>query len=99
MTKMNAKTASKTAGSAERKRPGRKSKGAAPRKTKATLMREMLEGEGGASLDDLCKATGWQPHTVRAALSGLRKAGHAIDRTRDDAGKSIYRVTATGGAT
>ncbi|MEQ8898524.1 MAG: DUF3489 domain-containing protein [Roseovarius sp.] len=99
MTKMNAKTASKTAGSAERKRPGRKSQGAAPRKTKAALMREMLEGEGGASLDDLCKATGWQPHTVRAALSALRKAGHVVDRTRDDAGKSIYRVTATGGAT
>jgi DNA-binding transcriptional regulator PaaX len=61
-------------------------------------MREMLEGEGGASLDDLCKATGWQPHTVRAALSGMRKAGHVIDRTRDDAGKLCYRVTTIGGA-
>ena len=50
MTKMNAKTASKKAGSAERKRPARKSQGAAPRKTKATLMREMLEGEGSASI-------------------------------------------------
>ena len=99
MTKMNAKAASKKAGSAERRRPGSKLQGATPRKTKASLMREMLEGEGGANLDDLCKATGWQPHTVRAALSGLRKAGHVIDRTRDDAGKSIYRVTATGGAT
>jgi len=99
MTKMNAKAASKKTGSGERKRPGYKSKGAAPRKTKAALLREMLEGEDGARLDALCIASGWQPHTVRAALSGLRKAGHVIDRTRDDAGKSIYRVTATGGAT
>ena len=99
MTKMNAKTASKKAEGADRKRPGRKSQGAAPRKTKAALLREMLEGEDGARLDDLCKATGWQPHTVRAALSGLRKAGHVIERTRDDAGKSIYRVTTTGSAT
>ncbi|QEW25847.1 DUF3489 domain-containing protein [Roseovarius indicus] len=99
MTKKNTKTASKKAGSAERKRPGRKSQGAAPRNPKTALVREMLEGEVGASLDDLCKATGWQPHTVRAALSGLRKTGNVINRTKNDAGKSIYRVTDTGGAT
>ena len=99
MTKKTAKTASKVAGCAERKQPGHKSQVATPRKIKTALMCEMLEGEGGASLDALCKATGWQPHTVRSALSGLHKAGHVIDRTRDDAGKSIYRVTATGGAT
>ena len=97
MTKTNAKTASKKVEGADRKRPGRKSQAATPRKTKAALMCEMLEGEGGASLDDLCTATGWQPHTVRAALSGMRKAGHVIDRSRDDAGQSCYRVTDTGG--
>ncbi|MDM8166315.1 MAG: DUF3489 domain-containing protein [Silicimonas sp.] len=97
MTKTKAKLAGNKTRSAAHKRQASKPK--TPRKTKATLMREMLEVEGGASLDDLCNATGWQPHTVRAALSGLRKAGHVIDRTRDDAGKSIYRVTATGGAT
>ena len=30
---------------------------------------------------DLQDATGWQPHSARAALSGLRKAGHAIERS------------------
>jgi len=27
-------------------------------------------------------ATGWLPHTTRAALTGLRKKGHAIARDR-----------------
>lgn len=63
-----------------------------PRKSKAALVRELLERPGGAALDELCQATGWQAHTVRAALSGLRKAGCVIDREKDDAGASIYRI-------
>ncbi|MGQ3489066.1 DUF3489 domain-containing protein [Roseovarius pacificus] len=62
------------------------------RKTKAALLRDMLERPDGAKLDDLCKATGWQAHTVRAALSGLRKAGHIIERGRDATGQSVYRI-------
>ena len=27
-------------------------------------------------------ATGWQEHSIRAALTGLRKAGHVIARER-----------------
>jgi len=36
---------------------------------------EMLSRSGGASLADLIAATGWLPHTTRAALTGLRKRG------------------------
>ena len=64
------------------------------RKTKTALVREMLERPDGAKLEELCKATGWQAHTVRAALSGLRKAGHIIERGNDDAGQSVYRIAA-----
>jgi transposase-like protein len=64
-----------------------------PRKTKAALVREMLERPRGASIEEVCKATGWQSHTVRAALSGLRKAGLNIDRAKSDAGTSVYRIT------
>ena len=32
----------------------------------------------GATLDHLMKTTNWQPHTVRAALSRLRKRGMVI---------------------
>jgi hypothetical protein len=37
-------------------------------------------------MPELIEATGWLPHTTRAALTGLRKKGHAIARgKRDDA--------------
>lgn len=40
----------------------------------------LLQREQGATLTELVKATGWQPHTTRAMLTGLRKKGHAIQR-------------------
>lgn len=64
--------------------------------TKISRVLAMLEKPKGASLDALCKATGWQPHSARAALSGLRKTGHAIERLPGDGkkGGSFYRITA-----
>jgi DNA-binding IclR family transcriptional regulator len=65
----------------------------APSKTAHVLT--MLARPKGASLDALCKATGWQPHSTRAALSGLRKSGHVIERTPGNGtgGGSVYRIT------
>ncbi|WP_395541887.1 DUF3489 domain-containing protein [Neotabrizicola sp. sgz301269] len=54
----------------------------APRPTKSALLRAMLAAPGGASLPALMAATGWQAHTLRAALTGLRKAGHDVTRHR-----------------
>ncbi len=72
-----------------------KSKTTPPRETKAAILRKLLSRKAGADLAALQSVTGWQPHSVRAALSGLRKAGYIIDRT--DAAKSggtaIYRIT------
>lgn len=42
----------------------------------------LLERDEGATLDELVEATGWLPHTTRAALTGLRKEGRSIDRTK-----------------
>lgn len=53
-----------------------------PRDTKIRRLRERLQDRGGASLAVLMEITGWQAHTVRAALSGLRKKGWAITRER-----------------
>ncbi len=50
----------------------------------------------GATLAELVAATGWLPHTTRAALTGLRKRGYAVGIDR--AGKargSVYRVEPT----
>ena len=52
--------------------------------TKIALVIELLSRESGASLNDLTTATGWLPHTVRAALTGLRKKGHVVIRSRKD---------------
>ncbi len=62
--------------------------------TKMSKVQALLARPTGASLDALCKATGWQPHSVRAALSGLRKSGHVIERSPGDSkvSGSIYRI-------
>jgi hypothetical protein len=36
--------------------------------------------------------TNWQPHSVRAALSGFRKRGITIFRDRNAAGVTVYRI-------
>jgi len=33
----------------------------------------MLRAEGGATVDEIVEATGWQPHSVRGAMSGALK--------------------------
>ena len=43
--------------------------------TKQARIIAMLSREEGATLDDLIAATGWLPHTTRAALTGLRQKG------------------------
>jgi hypothetical protein len=65
-----------------------------PRQTKIARVLAMLQRPSGATIDALCKATGWQAHSVRAALTGLRKAGHEIERSEADSktGKSVYRL-------
>ena len=45
----------------------------------------------GASMEDLTAVTGWQPHSVRAALSRLRARGHAIHPTQTKSG-TRYRL-------
>ena len=37
-------------------------------------------------------ATGWQAHSARAALTGLRQQGHAIERSKLD-GETRYAIT------
>lgn len=67
---------------------------ATPRETKIGKVIKLLERKQGATLDQIVKATGWQPHTARAALTGLKKKGHAIEREKVD-GTSLYRITAS----
>ena len=64
--------------------------------TKIAQVIDLLQSGDGATLAELVAATGWLPHTTRAALTGLRKRGYAvrIDRT-DKARGSVYRIGPT----
>jgi len=61
--------------------------------TKSARVIALLEKPKGASLEEICSNTGWQPHSARAFMTGLRKKGFAIVRDKVDAGGSIYRIT------
>lgn len=54
----------------------------------------LLSRGEGATLDDMIAATGWLPHTTRAALTGLRKKGHDITSEKVD-GIRTYRIVVT----
>jgi hypothetical protein len=50
---------------------------AAPRKgSKLAEVVGMLRRRDGAAIGELMAATGWLPHTTRAAITGLRKRGY-----------------------
>lgn len=51
----------------------------------------LLRREEGATLAELVDATGWLPHTTRAALTDLRKKGHAIAKDRRG-NATCYRI-------
>ena len=64
----------------------------AMRKTKAGAILGHLMRPNGASIAQLQKATGWQPHSIRATLTGLRNQGHAVLRGKNAKGVTTYRV-------
>ncbi len=45
------------------------------------------------TIKQLTELTGWQPHSIRAALTQLRKKGHCIERTDSERG-SRYQLKA-----
>ncbi len=62
-----------------------------PRPNKTSAVVVLLSRDNGATLPELLDATGWLPHTTRAALTGLRKKGHEISRSKRD-GATCYRI-------
>jgi len=62
--------------------------------TKIALLSRMMRRRSGASITKLCEATGWQKHSVRAAVSTFRKTGYEIERSQSkNAGScSVYKI-------
>ncbi|MGA0598826.1 DUF3489 domain-containing protein [Enterovirga sp. CN4-39] len=65
--------------------------------TKQTMILDLLRRGEGASIGELMDATGWLPHTTRAALSRLRSAGTALTRSTRADGTGTYRIAVTAG--
>jgi hypothetical protein len=77
--------ATKKAAKAKNGKPAAKA-GAPKAGTKGAQLLAML-GKGATSVE-LCKALGWQPHTLRAAISRVQGK---VNRTRVD-GVTSYRI-------
>lgn len=60
--------------------------------SKASIVEAMLTKAPGATIADMNAATGWQPHSCRAFLTGIRKKGKVIERTKRKDGASCYRI-------
>ena len=67
---------------------GRKTGGAT---TKTARLEALLRRPRGATMPQLERNLGWQPHTVRAAISRLRKGGAKV--VLEQSGKTpAYRI-------
>lgn len=60
--------------------------------TKQARLVDYLSRPWGTSIADLSRLLGWQPHTVRAALTSLRKKGYQVTSSKDDKGTVVYRA-------
>lgn len=59
--------------------------------TKRALALELLRREDGATLTELMAATGWQAHSVRAVLTGLRKSEIVLEKSIRN-GATCYQI-------
>lgn len=75
---------------------------------RTTRLRALLSSETGANVHEICVTFGWQPHSARAAMSGLRKSGTAVERINfavsdigtgsTEKGLTRYSIAVSGGA-
>ena len=90
------KKAPKTAKAA---RPSKNAKseeksGAAREGSKTAKVLELLRRPDGATLKQIMKGTGWQPHSVRGFISGtlVKKMGLTVASTKAADGERVYTL-------
>ena len=64
------------------------------KESKLALVIKLLSRPEGATIDDIVKATGWQKHTVRSAISHAlaKKRGYKIVSDKPKGEKRIYKI-------
>lgn len=62
--------------------------------SKQAIVIRMLQRPEGATVYQICEATGWQAHTVRGMFSGAfkKKLGLAITSTREQDADRVYKI-------
>lgn len=71
-------------------------KNAVPRSdTKEARVIALLRRPAGATIEQMMKATGWQPHTVRGLLAGTlkKKRGMTIASEKSEGKARVYRLS------
>ena len=61
--------------------------------SKQALVLDLLRRDGGATIAEVAHATGWQPHSVRGAISGTlkKKLGLVVNSEKSSRGR-IYWI-------
>jgi hypothetical protein len=64
--------------------------------TKQETLIEMLRAEGGATIEEMSAATGWQSHTVRGVIAGVlkKKLGLEVTSERVEGRGRVYKLPA-----
>jgi hypothetical protein len=64
------------------------------RDSKQAMLIKLLKRPGGATIDEMANATGWQRHSVRGVMSGVlkKRLGLSIASEKEDRGR-IYRIS------
>jgi hypothetical protein len=62
--------------------------------TKQALLVDLLRRKDGATIAEVMNATGWQPHSVRGAISGTlkKKLGLAVTSDKVEGRGRLYRI-------
>ncbi len=66
--------------------------------TKQALLIDLLKRKNGAAIDEAVEATGWQPHSVRGAISGVlkKKLGLTVISATVEGRGRVYRIVEPG---
>jgi hypothetical protein len=63
------------------------------KQSKSATVTKMLSCSAGATVGEIMKSIGWQEHSCRAFLTGVRKTNKLLKEQRPD-GKTAYRIAA-----
>lgn len=59
--------------------------------SKSAIVTRLLAREKGASIVEMANATGWQDHSIRAFLTGIRRK-HTLTKEERSDGVTSYRL-------